>query len=225
MQWQKACTVCWINFDVKRMTWQFRLTVVVLSLTLIASSLSERRRSGSLAQPLGTIGTQFAGWQAISDTPLDAHTLKALLPTAYLARTYQKGDRRLSLFIAFYAQQRAGEGMHSPKHCLPGSGWEIWNYDSTLIPVAGRQMRVNKYSIRNSGRYDLMLYWYQSKDRIIASEYLGKLMLIRDALVDGLTAASFVRIIVPDTAGASDEAITFASGLIPQIQNCFGAFQ
>jgi EpsI family protein len=153
---------------------------------------------------------------------LGARVLKVLLPTSYLARTYQKGDQQLGLFVAFYAQQHAGESMHSPKHCLPGSGWEIWNYDSVLIPVAGRQVRVNKYSIDHTGQRMLMFYWYQSRQRIIASEYLGKLLLVRDALVDGRTAGSIVRITIPDAAGASDEAITFASGLIPQVERCFG---
>ena len=206
----------------KRIAWQFFLTVLLLSLTLVASSLSERRRPEFLAQPLEDIDRQLAGWRAVSDEALGARVLKALLPTSYLARTYQKGDRQLGLFIAFYAQQRAGESMHSPKHCLPGSGWEIWNYDVALIPVDGRQVRVNKYSIHNGGQRNLMFYWYQSKQRIIASEYLGKLLLVRDALVDGRTAASIVRITVPDTPGASDEATAFAAGLIPQVERCFG---
>jgi len=207
---------------VKRIAWQFLLTVLLLSLTLVASSLSERRRSDYLAQPLQDIDTQLAGWRAVSDQALGARVLKALLPTSYLARTYQKRDLQLGLFIAFYAQQRAGESMHSPKACLPGSGWEIWNYDAALIPVAGRQVRVNKYSIHNSGQRMLMFYWYQSRQRIIASEYLGKLLLVRDALIDGRTAGSLVRITVPDVGGASDEAVAFASGLIPQVDRCFG---
>jgi EpsI family protein len=207
---------------VKRIVRQFLITVLLLSATLVASRLSERRRSEYLAQPLENIDRQVAGWRAISDQTLGARVLKVLLPTSYLARTYQKGNRQLGLWIAFYAQQRAGEAMHSPKACLPGGGWEIWNYDSALIPVAGRQVRVNKYSIDNSGQRMLMFYWYQSRQRIIASEYLGKLLLVRDALVDGRTAGSIVRITIPDAAGASDEAVTFASGLIPQVDRCFG---
>ncbi len=206
----------------KRIVRQFLITVLLLSATLVASRLSERRRSEYLAQPLENIDRQVAGWRAISDQTLGARVLKVLLPTSYLARTYQKGNRQLGLWIAFYAQQRAGEAMHSPKACLPGGGWEIWNYDSALIPVAGRQVRVNKYSIDNSGQRMLMFYWYQSRQRIIASEYLGKLLLVRDALVDGRTAGSIVRITIPDAAGASDEAVSFASGLIPQVDRCFG---
>jgi len=207
---------------VKPIRWQFLLTVLLLTVTLVASSLSERRRSDYLAQSLENINTQLGGWRTVSEEALGARVLQVLLPTSYLARTYQKGDQRLGLFVAFYAQQRAGESMHSPKACLPGSGWEIWNYDSALIPVAGRQVRVNKYSIHHEGQRLLMYYWYQSKKRIIASEYLGKLLLVQDALLDGRTAGSLVRITVPDVDGASDEATTFASRLIPEVDRCFG---
>jgi EpsI family protein len=207
---------------VKRIAWQFLLTVLLLSATLLASRLSERRQSESLAQPLQDIDTHLGGWRAVSDEALGARVLKVLLPTSYLARTYQKGDRQLGLFVAYYAQQRAGESMHSPKHCLPGSGWEIWNYDSAVIPVAGRQVKVNRYSIHKGPERMLMYYWYQSRQRIIASEYLGKVLLVRDALMDGRTAGSIVRITIPDVAGASDEAVAFASGLIPQVDRCFG---
>jgi EpsI family protein len=148
---------------------------------------------------------------------LGARVLKALLPTSYLARTYQKGDRQLGLFVAFYAQQRAGESMHSPKALPARQRVGDLELRLGLIPVAGRQVKVNKYSIHHGGQRMLMFYWYQSRQRIIASEYLGKLLLVRDALVDGRTAGSIVRITIPDAAGASDEAITFASGLIPQV--------
>jgi hypothetical protein len=66
------------------------------------------------------------------------------------------------------------------------------------------------------------LYWYQSKTRIIASEYLGKVLLTRDALLRNSTAGSIVRIIVPDRPGEIDAARDFAAGVIPQVQHCFG---
>jgi EpsI family protein len=126
------------------------------------------------------------------------------------------------LFIAFYARQRAGESMHSPKHCLPGSGWEIWDYGSADIPVHGQNVKVNRYSIYHSGDRRVVLYWYQSKTRIVASEYLGKLLLARDALMQNSTAGSIVRIIVPDRPGAVDVARAFAADLAPSIERCFG---
>jgi len=67
----------------------------------------------------------------------------------------------------------------------------------------------------------IVLYWYQSKKRIIASEYSGKILLAEDALLQNSTAASIVRIIVPDTSGALEAAAGFASELIPQVERCF----
>jgi|SRR5579862_408973 len=206
----------------KKIAWQFPVTVLLLGATLAASGMSERRRPDYLARPLEDIDSQFAGWHAVADEALGARVLKVLLPTSYLSRTYRKDDRNLGLFIAFYAQQRAGESMHSPKHCLPGSGWEIWNYDTALVPVNGQSVKVNKYYVHHASQRALMFYWYQSKQRIIASEYLGKILLVRDALLDGRTAGSIVRITVPDVPGASEEAVQFASAVIPQVQRCFG---
>src|SRR5262249_5895980 len=126
------------------------------------------------------------------------------------------------LFVAFYAQQRAGESMHSPKHCLPGAGWEIWNYASMDIPVNGQIYKINKYSISREGVRSVVLYWYQSKGRIIASEYMGKVLLARDALMQDSTAASIVRVTVPDEPGALDEASSLGAQLILEMQRCLG---
>jgi EpsI family protein len=148
--------------------------------------------------------------------------LHALDATSYLARNYRKGENQLDLFVAFYEQQRAGESMHSPKHCLPGAGWEIWQQGSALVTVNGKAIEINQDRIENLGSKELMFYWYQSRNRIIASEYLGKLFLARDTLVSGQTAGSIVRIILPDTPGSSQEGAAFAAKLIPAVWRSFG---
>jgi EpsI family protein len=197
-------------------------TFLLLGATLTFSQLTAHRRSEILARPLDTIDRQILGFTGTDNPPLDEHTLHALQPTSYLVRTYKKPSLQADLFIAFYQQQRAGESMHSPKHCLPGAGWEIWNYDTTPIPVNGQSVSINKYSISHESERRLVLYWYQSRNRIIASEYWGKILLARDTLLQNSTAASIVRIIVPDVPGAFDDARGLATELIPQVQRCFG---
>jgi EpsI family protein len=197
-------------------------TFLLLAGTLAASKLMAHRKSEMLALPLATINRNLAGFSSLDNPALDEGTLRALNPTSYLSRTYSNGSLNAELFIAFYALQRAGESMHSPKHCLPGAGWEIWNYDSIQVPAAGQAYTVNKYSISRESDRRLVLYWYQSRERIIASEYLGKLLLARDTLLQNATAASIVRLILPDRPGASEIARTFAGELIPQVQLCFG---
>ena len=202
--------------------WSRQSVVVALLLTstLAAAVLTSMRPSDQLSQPLESIPTEFAGWKVVQSQTLSDHVLSVLLPTSYISRTYEKSGRQLDLFISYYAQQRAGESMHSPKNCLPASGWEIWRYDSALLPVDGTQFKVNKYFIENNGRRSIVYYWYQSKERIVASEYLGKILLLRDALLDGHTAGSIVRVIVSDVPGAAEEAAAFSSALIPQVRRC-----
>ncbi len=197
-------------------------TLILLSGTWAASRLSAHRTPGFLAQPLSTIDRQIAGFTGTDNPPVADEVLAQLAPSSYLSRTYTKDGLSADLFIAFYAQQRAGESMHSPKNCLPGSGWEIWNYGNSEIPSGRSNVTVNDYSIAREGEHMRVLYWYQSKGRIIASEYTGKLLLARDALFNNSTAASIVRVIVPDKPGAFEEARAFASALIPQVQRCFG---
>ena len=197
-------------------------TFLLLAATLTASRLTSNRMAELLARPLDTIDRQVLGYTGTDNPPISENVLQQLKPTSYLVRTYTKGALRADLFIAFYAQQRAGESMHSPKHCLPGSGWEIWDYHSANIPVSGNTFKVNEYSISHEGERRLVLYWYQSKNRIIASEYLGKILLARDTLLQDSTAASIVRIIVPDQPGTAEQARALASELIPQVNRCFG---
>ncbi len=201
----------------------FAATTALLLGTLALAGITNRRIAEPLAAPLDRLDTHIADWRAVGDRPLDAPSLRALKLTSYLSRTYREDNTQLDLFIAYYAQQRAGESMHSPKHCLPGSGWEIWKHDSASVPVDGTRVEINKYSIENMGTRMVMFYWYQSRSRIVANEYVAKLLLARDTILTGRTGGAIVRITVPDSSGADSAGVAFASELIPRLRRCFGS--
>jgi EpsI family protein len=207
---------------VKAVSFRYICTVVMLMATLATYALSQRRQEDLLVQPLETIDKHIAGWTLTGNEPLTPRMLERLQLTSYVSRVYEKNRTKLGLFVAYYAQQRAGETMHSPKHCLPGSGWQIWKHDSAMVPFNGRQIEINQYSIQNSGQRMLVFYWYQSKGRILASEYMGKVLLAKDALLTGHTSGSLVRIMLPDVPDAPAEGVAFASVLIPEMQRCLG---
>lgn len=199
----------------------FAGTVLLLAATLAASQATSNRRSDPLLEPLSGIPMKIGALTGSENPPLAEGVLNELKANDYISRTYRQGNLEADLFIAFYERQRAGQSMHSPKHCLPGSGWEIWDYATAKIPLPDQSVTVNKYSISHAGDRKVVLYWYQSKDRIFASEYLGKLLLGRDSLLQNTTAAAIIRIIVPDRPAAVDQAITFASGVIPEMRQRF----
>jgi EpsI family protein len=199
------------------------VTIALLVGTLLLSATTERRIPEFLAVPLSQFDSHVGDWTASADQRLTDGVLRQLKPTEYLSRTYRKNNVNADLFIAYYAQQRAGESMHSPKHCLPGAGWEIWQHGSAKVPVNGKDVEVNRYSIHNNGTRMLMFYWYQSRTRIFSNEYMGKLLLARDTFLTGRTGGSIVRIILPDTPTAYAEGVALAAEVIPRMQRAFGS--
>ena len=201
--------------------WRFAGILTLLLGTVAVSAMSESRPLRPLSRPLEKIPAQLGRWQATGEETLGAEVLKVLKPTSYLSRFYGGDSQRLGLFIAYYDRQTAGGTLHSPRNCLPGSGWEIWQQSSLKVAGAG-DVIINRYSIRNLNQKMVMYYWYQSTDRIVASELAGKVYLVHDALFRQQTAAALVRLILPDTASSDEEAIDFSARVIPEIRACFG---
>jgi len=173
-----------------------------------------------LTIPLQSIPARIDGWTQTGDETLAGDVLEKLKPTSYLLRSYSKEGSPLGLFVVFYAAQRNGDAVHSPKHCFPGSGWEIWRKELLPLPAARTNFEVNHYSISNAGQKLAVLYWYQSRKRIIANEYNGKLLLMKDALLEGHTSGALVRITMPDQPGYPQKAITFASEIQAAVNRC-----
>jgi EpsI family protein len=79
---------------------------------------------------------------------------------------------------------------------------------------------VNRYVVQKGLDRQLVLYWYQSHGRVVASEYWGKFYLIRDAVRLNRTDGALVRVITPvgddgDEARAEQTAIRFVKALFP----------
>jgi EpsI family protein len=195
---------------------------LLLSSTVLALRVTDARKPDTLETALESIGTRITDWQLASTATLNAVELQAVRPTAYIARTYSRGDLQAGVFVAYYALQRAGESMHSPRNCLPGEGWDIWQQGSVQIDLDGKPVDINRTLIQNAGNRLAVLYWYQSRSRIIANEYVGKLLLVRDALLNRSTGGALVRITLPESAAMGPEGAQFAAGLMREVQRCLG---
>lgn len=206
----------------KRHSRYFGISLFLMSAAWAGTAWVEFRPPAALAKPLQSISTQMEGWVGREDPPLTGSVLESLHPTSYLLRTYHKGPKTLGLFIAYYALTRPGESMHSPKNCLPGGGWEILESGSTDVPVAHKRLAINKYLIQKNGAQQLVLYWYQSKQRVVASEYTGKLFRVWDAISTGDTSGSIVRISLAATPDALEDGRSFGVRVIPEVQEVLG---
>ena len=206
----------------RKSSWCLAVTLVLLAATLTATKLSDRRKPQPLVRPLEAIPTSLGGWTGTPGPELPGDIQGVLKATSFLSRIYQRGGHTIELFVAFYAEQRAGESMHSPKVCLPANGWEIGEYGSEQVAVGDQRIKINRYVVQKGLDRMTVLYWYQSRSGIIANEYLGKALLIKDALLEGTAAGSIVRLTFTERPGAIPEALALASQVIPEVRSCFG---
>lgn len=188
------------------------------SLLMIAAGVVAAARPAADGRPDATPLT-IGIWSGVDQPPLDAETERVLAADSYVNREYSApGHTAVGLYVAYYAQQRPGASIHSPLHCLPGTGWEasdvatltIERPDGTL--GTARRMIVHKHLDQA-----LVLYWYAIHGRMLANEFASKAWLIHDGLALGRSDASLVRIVVPITASAEAaerEGVAFARAFI-----------
>jgi EpsI family protein len=193
----------------------------LLAVTVAISRLNDRRTPESLARPLAEIPAEISGWQGIDDAPLRQEVARALGATSYLSRTYRRADRNIHLFVAYYANPRAGETMHSPKHCLPGGGWEPIEFATVRVPLDTGDAEVNQYTLYRAGQRAVVLYWYQTPSRVTASEYVSKARLIWDSLWYRRTASAIVRLTVGATPTDLADGIQFAAHVMREVAKCY----
>jgi EpsI family protein len=194
------------------------MLVVLLGATTGKAYLSHGEATPP-AKPLSAFPTQIAGFTMFGDWPLDQETLTELGVTDYLQRGYfSPSEGQVGLYIGYFRSQRTGKTIHSPKNCLPGSGWQPEKatiYELTLDD--GRKVPINLYVVRKDLDEQLVLYWYQAHGRVVASEYWGKFYLVYDALRLNRTDAALVRITAPVSHGDQEQARARAIAFAKQI--------
>ena len=144
-------------------------------------------------------------WAGI-EKPLSDRTLQAVGVTDYVNRFYVGQNGFVQLYVGYYSSQRSGDTIHSPKNCLPGSGWDPVRSGHAVISLpSGHTIIVNEYLIQRGLDRQLVLYWYQGRGRVIASEYSSKFWMVADAISRNRTDGALVRVITP-IQGSESEA-------------------
>lgn len=167
--------------------------------------------------PLAQLPLALGPWQYIQDYPVDDETRDVLKADDLLLRGYKDpaSGRAGTIFVAAFRSQRNGKAPHSPKNCLPGSGWTQLSSDLFPIEVGNPQpIVVNRYIVQHGDDRSLVMYWYQSRQRVIASEYTAKFYVMADAIRLNRTDTALVRVVMPmhdpnDAAGATAAAVSF----------------
>jgi EpsI family protein len=217
--------------------------MIILSILFFCGWLFIARTSRMELVPIGRPLIEFPlkvdNWMGQQQPPLSDDILANLGVDDYLNRTYYRAgsSSALDFYVGFYQYQKQGKAIHSPLNCLPGAGWNPVRREYVSISVqdssnstdrsqsnGSRNIEANRVVIDKGLEKQVVIYWYQSHGRVIASEYLGRIYSVLDALRTNRTDAALVRIMSPvrglERKGEDEAerlAVDFVKSMFPKL--------
>jgi len=208
-------------FDFLKSKSALAVTLLLLAQAAVLYS-SVRPETVPSSPPLSSLPQALGAWKFAEEGVVDDETRDVLKADDLLYREYRDSHNGLiaSLFVAAFRSQRNGKAPHSPKNCLPGAGWTQLSSDDYSIDVGAAQpIVVNRYVVQHGEDRSLVLYWYQSRNRVVASEYRAKFWVMADAIRLNRTDTALVRVVVPIVNGNTDAATREGTSFV---QSFFG---
>ena len=162
---------------------------------------------------------------------MEAAIVKKLDVTDYLVCSYRRAEPRdlVNVYVGYHESQvrklggAASTAIHPPRHCLPGSGWDIIDSGTTPLDVAegAEPVAVNRLIIAKGETRALVYYWYQSRGRVIAEDWKKIVYQFWDRATKHRTDGSLVRFTVPVLRGNIEHAdaafVSLASWIVPML--------
>lgn len=209
--------------------------LVIIGLLAAASVLiasAQEIERVPIRQPFASFPATVGEWVGKNDPPLTPEVLSILGADDYLGRTYTSAGAggSVGLFAGYWETQTRGDTVHSPLNCLPGSGWQPVSSRRLQLRVPAvngspSSVEVNRYVIQKGLDRQMVLYWYQSHGRVVASEYRAKVFLVADSVRLHRSDTAMVRTVTPirgftaeAESAAEATARRFAEQLFPMLQ-------
>ena len=194
----------------------------LMILTAIYLNFGTRSEVISPLKGLSEFPTVIGRWKG-HVSHFDEDVYKTLgVDDSYLCNYQSEDGKSIQLYIGFYQSQREGALIHSPKNCMPGAGWDIINRSLIKVNMSPRgQRKVIRLLMRKGNERQIALYWFQSRGRVISSEYWQKIYLIWDSIFKHRTDGTFVRLIAPvehSEAETTCDLKGFAQDLFPILE-------
>ncbi len=218
-------------------SWPFALATAMLAVT---SAFLASRAGGETAPPrtpFAELPLALADHWRGQELSMDKRVLDILRLTDHVMRVYvpvvvaprpaaQPGESPQAaapvwLYVGYYDSQRTGSTYHSPKNCLPGAGWQFAESTRRKVSVPGGEATVNRVIIEKGLDRQMVVYWYQDRGRVVASEYEAKAFLIWDAMTRNRTDGALVRLTTPvrgDDEAAFQHALAFLRDAWPLLR-------
>ncbi len=161
---------------------------------------------------------QILGFEGRDDR-FDESVYRVLNADNHVLREYRRGAHpAVWLYIGYYGTARGGRPSHVPQACYTGQGFSIveWTKVPVLSPEPSRPVpsrvegraspepsrlvpsqvagRVNKMHVKRGSEHQLVLFWHQSKDKVLADGIEQNLHRLKNRLLYNRDDGAFVRL-------------------------------
>jgi EpsI family protein len=150
-------------------------------------------------EPLVLFPDRLGDWRGQSGR-IESKVEQVLGADDYSIAKYTSPDEAqpVEFFIAWYAKQTEGEGIHSPQVCIPAGGWEVSEWATTMVTLAtGETVPLVRAVIQKGLARQLVYYWFELRGRRLTNDYVAKAYTVWDSAVLGRTDGAIVRLITP----------------------------
>jgi len=196
-------------------SWRFYVCCILLVMTGIYINYYLDVEAVPLKRPLAEFPAELGHWTTIKDHFFDEETLNTLRVDDYLFRSYGYKDLSILLYIGYYRTQREGAQIHSPKHCLPGSGWFQLDERIRSIQFGDIAPKELVEAVYQKDTYKtVFLYWYSIQGKNITNEYMLKLGMIYNSIMHNRSDAAFIRVSIPAPNDNLNETINYAEDFL-----------
>jgi len=174
-----------------------------------------------------TFPLELGEWGCAEREKVGDNVIRALDVTDYLMCSYRRSSPRdvVGVYVGYHETQVRKEGgaastaIHPPRHCLPGAGWDI--IESEIVPLevdpARPDAAVNRLVIAKGETRALVYYWYQSRGRVIAKDWMKIIDQFWDRALRHRTDGALVRFTVPIVRRDDEQATAAFHDLAAQI--------
>jgi exosortase D (VPLPA-CTERM-specific) len=200
-----------------------KFVCIFILLTAVALYLNLHK---DLEVPINKTFDQFprvvSGWRMTQEFAMPDDIQKVLKASDTLTRRYVTAEgETVDLYIGYHGGGKESGEIHSPKQCLPGSGWFELSTMRRSLDVAGTKVNLVQAAYQKGESRQLFLYWFQVQDKSISDEYSLKIAEITNSIVNRRRDASFIRISIPfesDEQGAVATGERFVRDFMPALR-------
>lgn len=174
-------------------------------------------------RPLTTFPVQIGNWRMSGESFMTDQVINVLKPTDYLMRNYANdAGEKITLYVGYHGGGKESGEIHSPKQCLPGSGWNESYTQKTVININNKKIPIVRSVYQKGASKEIFIYWFQVMDKTLNNEYTLKFAEIINSAFYRRRDAAFIRVSIPfeiDEEKARISGENFVKDISPVLVN------